>query len=94
MFNLDEKTLYLLTFTLTGAVTVLVLGVALALLFSLRRQTSGKTAAGTGTFCGHCGSGLPDDPLRVLATADQSYFVYGCPACKSETLLPTQKLHG
>jgi len=92
MFDLDEKTLRLLTFTLTVAVTVLVLVVALALLRLLRGQPSGKTVTGTGTFCGHCGSGMPSDPLRVLATADQSYFVYRCPACASETLLPTQKL--
>jgi len=91
MFDLEEKTIRLLTFMLTGAVTVLVLVVSLCLLRLLRPIS--KTVTGTGTYCGHCGSGVPNDPVRVLATADQSYFVYRCPACAGETLLPTQKLH-
>lgn len=92
MFDIDERTLRLLTFTLTGAVTVLVLVVSLVLLRALRYTTKGKTktATGTATSCGHCGTAVPNDPVRAISLGERSYLVYKCPNCQGETLLPTQ----
>jgi hypothetical protein len=73
--------------------TNLVILLGLVLLFWRQRNASRpKTTAftGTGTFCGHCGKRLKSDPALAVAVAHQSYFVYKCPACNGETLLPTQ----
>lgn len=65
----------------------------LTLVLTITRRTEKsalKTTTNTGTYCGHCGSPVPSDPIRVVALADKNYFVYRCKACKNETLLPTQ----
>lgn len=92
MFDIDERTISLVTFVLTASVTLLVLIVSLVLLRVLRynAKENAKTSTGTSTHCGHCGNGIPNDPVRAISLGAASYMVYNCPKCQGETLLPTQ----
>ena len=58
----------------------------------LREDKTSATGTGTFCFCGHCGKWLTSDPVRAIGTGDSGYFVYKCPACQNETLLPSQSV--
>lgn len=90
MFNIDDKTLFLAAFTLVMLSDVLVLVAVIVLLRSIGHPQKPKTATGTSTHCGHCGNGLPPDPVRAISLGATTYMVYHCKTCKQETLLPTQ----
>jgi len=65
----------------------------LTMLLMRRRDKQEKsTMTGTGTFCGHCGRRLGSDPVTAIGLGSKGYFVYKCPHCQNETLLPTQSV--
>jgi hypothetical protein len=93
--NLDGL-VRLLLFAVYGAlVLLLVIWVTLLAAICRHRLQKDKTSVtGTGTFCGHCGKRITGDPVRAIGTGDSGYFVYNCPACQNETLLPSQSVGG
>lgn len=91
MSETDEQTVRLVVLVLFGATTLILLTACLVLLaYCLRAQRCLHEITGTGTYCGHCGQRVPNDPVKAIAVADKGYFVYKCRACGNETLLPNQ----
>ena len=92
MMTLDEKTLQILILTMVGVVIIVLLLVLVIFLRLLHRVAcpATTTATSTGTFCGHCGTKIPNDPVSAISLGTASYMVYRCNKCKDDTLLPTQ----
>lgn len=85
----------LLLFAVCGAlILLLVIWVTLLAALCRHRLQKNKNVTRTGTFCGHCGEPIAGDPVRAISTGDSGYFVYNCPACQNETLLPSQSVDG
>jgi len=88
MIEWNLQNIWSLGIGITSLLTTLAL---FFLIWKQTRQARPKTVTGTRTYCGHCGSTVPNDPIRVVALTDRSYFVYLCSRCEKETLLPTQQ---
>lgn len=76
-----------------GFTSLLLLVACLLILARCLRQRDGaRDFTCTGTFCGHCGRRLGSDPVTAIGLGSKGYFVYMCPHCQNETLLPTQSV--
>jgi len=95
MTEINAETAAIAVLVLIG-INLLILMCAVLLLLAqfLKRPRSAESVefTGTGTFCGHCGRPVPSDPVRAVAMGSAGFFVYKCPSCENETLLPSQSV--